>query len=149
TGGGAVAIGVIQYDDLLRNNAHSNVALDHGLIKMNPVTADVYGGKETGVITIDMRPAQPVYAVNLKTDKVDANKLISSVSDVKQTLYGLLASNVNASFSSTSAQSIARGLNGTVALNLVNGKLVGLDLLHELANVGQFLAGVPGGPKGF
>src|SRR6476661_7040917 len=149
TGGGTVAIGVIQYDDLLLNNAHANVTLDHGLIKMNPVTADVYGGKETGAITIDMRPAQPVYNVNLKTEKVDANKLISSVSDVKQTLYGLLSSNVNASFSSSSADTIARSLNGNMAINLTNGKLMNLDLLHELASVGKFLGNGFGPPKNF
>jgi uncharacterized protein involved in outer membrane biogenesis len=139
TGGGTVMIGAVQYDDLLLNNVHSNVTLDHGLIKMNPVTADVYNGKETGAITIDMRPAQPVYNVNLKTDKVDANKLISSVSDVKQTIYGLLASNVNASFSSSSASSIARSLNGSMAINLTNGKLMNINLLHELATVGKFV----------
>lgn len=149
TGGGTVAIGAIQYDDLLLNNAHSNVTLDHGLIKMNPVTADVYGGKESGTITIDMRPAQPVYAVNLKTDKVDANKLISSVSDLKQTLYGMLASNVNASFSSSSANNIARSLNGNLALNLTNGKLMNLDVLHEVATVAKFAGGNFAAPKGF
>ncbi|HEY2115899.1 MAG TPA: AsmA family protein [Candidatus Angelobacter sp.] len=149
TGGGTVVIGVIQYDDLLLNNTHSNVTLDHGVIRMNPVTADVYGGKETGAITIDMRPAQPVYAVNLKTEKVDANKLISSVSDVKQTLYGLLASNVNASFSSSSATGIARSLNGNMAINLTNGKLMNLDLLHELASVGKFVGNGFGPPKNF
>jgi uncharacterized protein involved in outer membrane biogenesis len=149
TGGGTVTIGVIQYDDLLLNNAHANVTLDHGLIKMNPVTADVYGGKETGTITIDMRPAQPVYSVNLKTDKVDANKLISSVSDVKQTIYGMLASNVNASFSSSSSSNIARTLNGNLAIDLTNGKLMNLDLLHELASVGQFVGNGFGPPKGF
>jgi hypothetical protein len=149
TGGGTVAIGVIQYDDLILNNVHSNVSLDHGLIKMNPVTADLYNGKENGSITIDMRPAQPVYTVNLKTDKVDANKLISSVSDVKQTIYGMLASNVNASFSSSSATSIARSLNGSMAINLTNGKLMNLDLLHELASVGKFLGNGFGPPKNF
>jgi hypothetical protein len=106
---------------------------------MNPVTADVYGGKETGAITIDMRPAQPVYAVNMKSSNVDANKLVSSVSNLKQTLYGMLASNVNASFSSTSADSIARSLNGTMNINLTNGKLMNVDLLHELAAVGKFV----------
>jgi AsmA protein len=115
--------------------------LDHGLIKMNPVTADLYNGKENGSITIDMRPAQPVYTVNLKTDKVDANKLISSVSDVKQTIYGMLASNVNAAFSSSSASGIARSLNGSMAINLTNGKLMNINLLHELASVGKFLGG--------
>jgi len=120
------------------------------VIKLNPITADVYNGKETGSITIDLRPAQPVYNVNLKTEKVDANKLISSVSDLKQTLYGLLSSNVNASFSSTSADTIARSLNGTLAINLSNGKLMKLDLLHELASVGKFLgSAVPSTPKGF
>lgn len=149
TGGGTVTIGLIQYDDLLLNNVHTNVVLDRGVIRMNPVTADVYGGKESGTITIDMRPAQPVYAVNLKTDKVDANKLISSVSDVKQTLYGMLASNVNASFSSSSSSNIARSLNGTMAINLTNGKLMNLDLLHELASVGKFLGNGIGPPKNF
>jgi AsmA protein len=149
TGGGTVTIGVIQYDDLLLNNAHANVTLDHGMIKMNPVTADVYGGKEVGAITIDMRPAQPVYAVNLKTEKVDANKLISSVSDVKQTIYGMLASNVNASFSSSSSTSIARSLNGNLAIDLSNGKLMNLDLLHELASVGKFVGNGFGPPKNF
>lgn len=149
TGGGTVAIGSIQYDDLLLSNTHTNVSLDHGVIKMNPVTADVYGGKETGAITIDMRPAQPVYDVNLKTDKVDANKLISSVSDVKQTLYGLLASNVNASFSSSSANSIARSLNGNLSINLTNGRLMNVDLLHELAAVGKFVGTNFASAKGF
>lgn len=149
TGGGTVAIGVIQYDDLLLNNVHSNVTLDHGLIKMNPVTADVYNGKENGSITIDMRPVQPLYTVNLKTEKVDANKLISSVSDVKQTIYGMLASNVNASFSSSSSANIARSLNGNLAIDLTNGKLMNLDLLHELASVGKFVGNGFGAPKGF
>jgi len=139
TGGGTVTIGVIQYDDLVLNNAHSNVVLDHGVIRMNPVTADIYNGKENGVITIDMRQPQPVYTVNLKTEKVDANKLISSVSDLKQTLYGMLASNVNASFSSGSSSGIARSLNGSLALNLTNGKLMNVNLLHELASIGKFL----------
>ena len=149
TGGGNVTVGTIQYDDLLLSNTHATVTLDHGLIKMNPVTADVYGGKEAGTITIDMRPAQPLYAVNMKTDKVDANKLISSVSDVKQTLYGLLASNVNASFSSSSANNIARSLNGTMNINLTNGKLMNVDLLHELSSVGKFLGNNFAAPKGF
>ena len=149
TGGGTLTIGTVQYDDLVLTNVRSNVSLNHGLIQLNPLTSQLYSGQENGSVTIDFRPAQPVYNVNLKTDKVDANKLISSVSSVKQMIYGLLDSNVNATFSSTSADSIARGLNGTLELNLTNGKLANLDLLHELAAVGKFVGGVPAAPKGF
>jgi AsmA protein len=151
TGGGTLTVGVIQHDDLVLNNLHANVALDQGVIKMNPVTADVYGGKESGAITIDMRPAQPMYAVNLKSEKVDCNKLISSVSSLKQTLYGALASNVNATFiSSSAADNIARSLNGNLDINLTNGRLMNVDLLHEVAVAGKFLGGSFGAaPKGF
>src|SRR6185369_5508262 len=84
--------------------------------------------------------------------KVDANKLISSVSNLKQTLYGIMASNVNATFTSpsgSSADNIARNLNGSLAINLTNGKLMNVDLLHEVATVGKFLGGNFGAPKGF
>jgi uncharacterized protein involved in outer membrane biogenesis len=149
TGGGTINVGTVQQDDLSMTNLHSNVSLNQGLIQLNPVSADLYGGKESGSISIDTRPAQPVYNVNLKTDKVDANKLLSSVSSVKQTLFGLLAANVNGTFSSTSAEAITRGLNGNLALNLTNGRLMKLDLLHELANIGKFVGGLPGMPQGF
>jgi len=151
TGGGTVAIGSVKYNDLVLNNVHSNVTLDRGVVKLNPITADLYNGKENGNITIDLRPAQPVYTVAMKTEQVDANKLISSVSDVKQTLYGLLNSNVNATFSSTSADAIARSLNGQLALNLTNGRLMNVNMLHELASVGKFLgaAGLPAATQNF
>lgn len=149
TGGGTVTIGTVQDNDLALNNVHTNVTLNHGLIQLNPLTSTVYGGQQTGSVTIDMRPAQPVYSVNLKTDKVDANKLISSVTSIKQMIYGLLESNVNASFNSGTPD-IAQTLNGTLGLNLTNGKLANLDLLHELASVGKFVSGFSGAaPKGF
>src|SRR5579864_5325228 len=149
TGGGTVTIGTVQYDELVLNNVRSNVSLNHGVIQLNPLTSQLYGGQENGSISIDMRPAQPVYNVNLKTSKVDANKLVSAVSSIKQMIYGLLDSNVNATFSSTNADAIARGLNGTLGLNLTNGKLANLDLLHELASVGKFVGQLPSAPKGF
>lgn len=149
TGSGTVTVGAVQYDELMLSNARSTVALDNGVIRMNPVTADLCGGKESGNISIDMRPAQPVYSINLRTDKVDANKLISAVSSLKQTLYGLLAANMTGTFSSSSADAIARSMNGDIELNLSNGKLMNLDLLHELAAVGKFLGPLPAKPKNF
>jgi uncharacterized protein involved in outer membrane biogenesis len=139
TGEGSLTAGVIQFDSLVLGNAHLKLDLDHGLIHMNSVSSDLFGGKQSGNITIDMRPAQPVYSVSLKTDKVDAAKFISSVSTLKETLHGLLAGNVNGTFSSNSAEAIARSLNGHMELNLNNGKLMNLDLQHELAEVGKFV----------
>ena len=140
TGTGTLAVGTVQYDQLLLNNVRSNVTLDHGVIRLDPVNAQVYGGTESGSVMVDTRPAQPVYTVSMKMDGVDANKLLSSVSSLKQTLYGLLAANGSGlSFSGSNADQMARSLNGRLDLNLVKGKLAGIDILHEVAQVAKFI----------
>lgn len=152
TGGGTLTIGTVQYDDLVLTNVHSNVSFDRGVIQLNPLTSQLYGGQETGSVSVDMRPAQPVYTANLKTDKVDANGLLSAVSNVKNTLYGTLAANVNANLASTasnSANAMLSGLNGTLGINLTNGKLANVDMLHELGSVAKFVGGANSSSKGY
>ncbi|HSE48133.1 MAG TPA: AsmA family protein [Terriglobales bacterium] len=140
TGRGKIAVGTILYDQLVMNNAKSDATLDHGVIRLAPLTAEIYGGMQTGSIVIDTRPDPIQYAVNTKLEKVDANKLLSSTTSLKQTLYGLLMANANTSFrSGSSSDQIARSLNGTLNLNLRNGKIANMDLWYELANAGKFL----------
>jgi AsmA protein len=139
TGSGTLTIGTVIYDQLLLNNLRSNVTLDRGVVRLSPLTADVYGGQETGSITIDTRPTPMTYAVNTKLTRVDANKLVSSVSSIKQTLYGLLAANANTTFRSAPADQMARTLNGSFSLDLRDGRIVGMDLLNQLASIGKFV----------
>ena len=41
-------------------------ALNRGIIQLNPLTSQVYGGQESGNITVDTRPNPMTYAVNAK-----------------------------------------------------------------------------------
>jgi uncharacterized protein involved in outer membrane biogenesis len=138
TGAGTVSIGNITYDDLQMENTKSNVTLNNGVIKMDPVNTTLYGGSATGNITVDTRGQTTLYNIALKTQKVDSNKLISSVSSAKNVLYGLLASNIQSSFASAANADIARSLNGHVALNVSNGKLANVDILQQLSALGRF-----------
>lgn len=139
TGGGPVTIGSIIYDQLVLNDVKSTVTLDHGIIKLAPVSAQIAGGLSTGAITIDTRPAQAQFQIAMNVQKVDANKLLSSVSNVKNTLYGLLASNMQTQFHSVpTGNNIASTLNGHLALNLTGGKIAGVDFMQKLSQVAQF-----------
>jgi len=149
TGGGTLSVGTVVNDQLVLNNVHSNVALDHGVVRMAPLTAQLYGGQQNGSIVVDTRRTPMGVAVTSNLQRVDANKLLSAVSPLKQTLFGLLAANSNISFNAANSNDIARTLNGKLSLNLVNGRLAGIDLLHEVASVGKFLSGAAGAPKGF
>ena len=141
SGSGTLNVGSILYDQLLLSNVKSNVNLDHGIIKMAPLTSQIYGGQQSGSITVDARRTPMAFNVATQLSKVDANKLLSSVSSVKNTLYGLLGLNGQTSFSAVSSNDIARTLNGNLSLNLNNGKIMGVDLINQLADIGKFLAG--------
>jgi uncharacterized protein involved in outer membrane biogenesis len=143
TGTGTLMVGTLLYDQLVLNNVRSNVKLNRGVITLSPLTAQVYGGQETGAIVLDARQTPMGVQVQSKLANVDANKLVSSVTSIKQTLYGLLATNTNMGFAAASSTDMARTLNGTVNLDLTKGRIVGIDLLHELGNVGKFLSGTP------
>lgn len=140
TGGGVITAGTVVYNALTLNNVHSNVTLNRGIVQLAPVTAEVYGGQQTGSIVLDMRTTPATYTVNSQLQKVDANQLLSSISSLKQTLYGMLAANAKGSFTSTVGGDVAKTLNGTVNLDLSNGRLANVDMLYQLASIGRFLS---------
>ena len=143
TGGGNVTVGKVVYDDLELTNAKATATFDHGLIRLSPVTANLYGGVQTGTVVIDTRPTPSTYTVDTKLSGVDANKLLSSVSSLKQALFGVLAANANTHFLGTTQKGdsadVAKTLNGNLSINLQNGRLAGIDLLNQLATIGKFL----------
>jgi AsmA protein len=139
TGNGSLTDDTVVYDDLTLKNVKSTVTLDHGLITVKPLTADLYNGQQTGTAVIDTRSTPPTYTVDSKLQNVDANQLLSAVSPLKQTLYGLLSANADTHFTTAAgAQSILPTLNGKISLNLKDGKIANVDLLHELASIAQF-----------
>jgi uncharacterized protein involved in outer membrane biogenesis len=138
-GNGNISVGQITYDQLLLQNVKSQVTLDHGIIKLAPLTSILYGGQQSGQIVLDTRQTPAAVTVSSKLQKVDANKLVSSVSSVKDTLYGLLAANANTSFRAGGNSNLAQTLNGQLSVDLSNGRLAKVDLLNQLASVGRFL----------
>lgn len=142
-GNGTINVGVLTYDQLVLNNVKSNVTLDRGIIRLAPLTSTVYGGQQSGDIVLDTRATPAVVTVSSKLQKVDANKLVSSMSSVKDTLYGLLAANTNASFRAASGSNLAQSLNGKLSLDLSDGRIAKVDLLNQLASIGKFLNAVP------
>jgi len=146
TGNGTIAVGNITYEQTVLTNVHSNVMLNHGVIQLNPLTSQIYGGQESGSVTVDTRPTPMTYAVNAKLTRVDANQLLSSISSVKNTLYGTLAATTNITFATPASGDVVQTLNGTMTMNLANGKIMKLDLPGELSKIGKF-GGVT--PKGY
>jgi AsmA protein len=131
-------VDTLVYDDLKLTQVRSNVTLDRGLITLNPLTANLYNGQESGTVVINTQATPVTYNVNSHLQGVDANQLLSSISPVR-TLYGLLSANADARFTTAAgAHKILPTLNGRVSLSLKDGKVANVDLLHHLSTIGQF-----------
>lgn len=148
TGTGSIVVGSILYEQTELTNLRSNLQINHGLIQLNPLTFQIYGGQEAGSVTIDTRQNPTTYAVNARLTGVDANKLLSSLSTVKDAVYGTVAASPNVTFATPPSGDIAQTLNGTLGLNLTNGKLTKIDLVNELSKIGKF-SGAATGAKGY
>jgi len=148
TGTGKVSIGTVLDDQLTLTNVRSDVNLNHGVIRLAPLTADIYGGQETGSVTIDTRQAPMQYTLSSDFRNVDANKLLSAVSATKSTIYGPLAANVNGTFRAGPSDQMARSMDGTLSLDLRNGRIEGFSLMKELGALGRFL-NIPGPAKSY
>jgi uncharacterized protein involved in outer membrane biogenesis len=145
TGTGTIAVGTLIYDRTQLTNVHSGVNLNHGVVQLNPLTGQAFGGQINGSITADLRHETSSFAVNAKLSGADANQLLTAVANMKDTLTGTLNATMNQTFSTPASGDVVQTLNGPFALNLTNGKLMKIDLLNELGKIGKF----GGGSKGY
>jgi AsmA protein len=143
TGSGQLRVASITYDQLLLENVQATATLDHGLVRLDPVTAGLFGGQHRGAITLDARRTPMTVAVASTLDGVDANRITSAVTNVKNVIFGALGSNVRMNFAGDSGDALARSLNGTMSVNLTNGRIANVNLMQEVANIARFVTGAP------
>jgi len=145
---GTIAIGKILYDQIILNNVKATVNLTNGLLKLDPITAAIFGGQESGAITADLGAAAPAYSVRTRLSNVDSNQLLSSTTSLKNVLSGALSGNADLQFLSKPNEDIAKTLNGKIQVQMGQGRLAGVRILNEVAGIGHFL-GYTKNPEAF
>jgi uncharacterized protein involved in outer membrane biogenesis len=142
-GSGTIAASTLKAQDIVLNNLRAAAKLQGRVVRLSPVTSDVFGGKENGTVSVDTRPAHPLSSVKIQLSGVDTNALLSAISSMKNTLYGSMAADTNLTFSLDSSANLARTLNGTMNFNVTNGQLKNINILNELSKVGKFVKSAP------
>jgi len=139
-GSGRVTIDTVIYDKVTLTNVNAPVRLDHGVITLNPVTANLYGGQQVAQVVLDTRTQPATYTVDGKLQHIDANQFLSSISPLDNALYGVLSANADTRFvSDGNAKNIAQSLRGKASINLTNGAIGNMDLLHQVGTIAKFL----------
>lgn len=139
SGSGTISVGTLTYNQIALTNVKATCKLDNGVIRLDPISAKLFGGDQAGSIAVDTRTEQTAFDVKAKVNNVDANKLVSATTSLKQILFGMLVGDLDVHAKPRPGQEVAQALNGTVKVQLNNGKLRGLQLMNEIASVGKFL----------
>src|SRR4029078_294068 len=76
-GTGLIKVGTPTCDKMVMSDVKSNVTLDHGVIRLSPLTSTIYGGQQSGEIVLDTRVSPPAVTGSTKLPKAEAEKLVS------------------------------------------------------------------------
>jgi uncharacterized protein involved in outer membrane biogenesis len=139
TAKGAIIIDRLLYQQTALTNLKATLDLEHGVLKLDPLTAGIFGGQEAGAITADLREASPPFTIKVKLTNVDSNQLLSATSSVKDIVSGPASGNFDIRFISKENQNIATTLNGTAQMQMGPGRIAGVQILNELASLGRFM----------
>ena len=136
---GSIRIGTLQLAELTLTQLSAQANFHNGQLALNPLVASLYGGRHTGSMDIDFRPAKPLYSMNSKLEKIESSLLLAAATSLKGIISGPLSANLNLSFSPADPIQIARSLNGTISLNFSQGKIASFNLINELSSLAKFL----------
>ncbi len=143
TGSGRLRIGTLTYGNLVMDDVQATATADRGLIRLQPLTAALFGGRHRGFLVVDARRTPATFALNSDLERVDANRLVTAIVDRRDVIVGVLASTLRMNVSAGDTQHIARSLNGTMSLNLPDGRIPNVQLLHEVADIARFITASP------
>lgn len=104
---------------------------------LNPIEANLYGGRFAGDVTYDQRASAPAIALDVQLANIDAAQLVAN-SSAKGRVSGKANVNVKAAARGAGADEIMKTLDGKFDMNILNGALEGVDLGYAVAE-GQAL----------
>ncbi len=147
TGTGRMTVGTITNEQLVLEKVQAAATLDHGRIRLNPLTADVFGGQFRGSVVVDARRVPATFEITSELAKVDANRLTSAVTNLRDVIFGALASSARVSASMGGADALPRSLNGTLSLDVADGRIGHMNLVGELGSIAKFVTARAGAQR--
>jgi AsmA protein len=132
-GKGELQIGKLIYSNLRLSNIKLGVNARDGLVKLDPISADLYQGKYNGIITLDARGKSAVLKQETQLSGVQIEPLLKDYTrSAESQLAG--AANITAKVSSkgSNALQLKHGLSGQAKFSVTDGVLRGIDIRKTL-----------------
>jgi AsmA protein len=137
---GRVEAGKLTFAKTHLEDVSAVIRADGGRLRLDPLSAKLYGGSYRGSIAIDATGPKARLVLD---QQLDALQVAGLLKDRYQTdkLSGALSGRINATGTGNRSDDILATLAGNVALSLADGVYAGTDLWHEIRSARARLKG--------
>ncbi|KJS28712.1 MAG: hypothetical protein VR64_23000 [Desulfatitalea sp. BRH_c12] len=129
-----IKIGEMKIKNARTRNIVMKASANKGIIRLDPMTVDLYQGHMSLATTINVQKQTPRTETRLAIEKVQSGPLLRDVME-KDIVEGVLESAISLQFNGDTDAQIRRSLNGKGELMFTNGAIVGVDLAGMVRNV--------------
>jgi AsmA protein len=128
---GRLSVGKLKIADARLQDVVVNVTAKNGLLRLNPLTANLYSGGYSGDMRLDVRGTKPNLAVDEKLNGVQIGELLSEASDMEN-LVGRVNARITATATGGTVNELLENLGGDAGFDLQEGAYQGMDLWYEI-----------------
>lgn len=139
---GRLAIGQLTVANLNTSQVLLQVDAQNGLVRLDPLRADLYGGQTQGKVSIDVRGEEPRLQVDEKLSGIQAEPLLGDLME-KDLLSGTGEFSVNVTAQGTTPEALTRSLDGNAAFAFTDGAIKGINIARMIREARARLKGEP------
>lgn len=127
---GNLRVGALKVANVKSKDVHVGVKAQGGLVNIAPLSAKLYEGSTSGSVSIDAR-STPVVGVKQNLNGINVAALTKDAADF-DTLEGKGNVGINLGMRGDRVSTMKKSLNGTLALNLADGAIRGINIAKKL-----------------
>ena len=133
---GGLRIGVLKVANVRAAQVRLDVKAHNGVVNLNPLSANLYQGSMAGSITVNAAQATPRFAINENFSGINIAPLLKDAANF-DTLEGKGTVALNLDAQGNTVTALKQALNGSMALNLADGAVKGINLARKLREFGK------------
>jgi uncharacterized protein involved in outer membrane biogenesis len=129
---GKAAVERVKFGTLAFEKVQAPFRLEGGVFTLDPLTFTTYGGRQQGIVSVDLNQPVPAYRIRTSVQDLDVNQALSANTTTKNFLAGKGRVVGNVRGSGNTAAALKRSLTGTVEFELKDGVIRNFPLLAAI-----------------
>lgn len=139
---GSIDIGKMKATGLTSENIHVTINAADGLVKLTPMSANLYQGSYNGNVTLDARSDKLKLAIDEKVKGVQAGPLLKDMSGEDEApVTGTANANAKLTGVGATVDEIKQTLNGNGGFSFTDGALKGINIAEAIRKAKAALSG--------